>query len=270
MSRILNAILLFFVAVLVFGTSATPVHASSPQAYQDYQFQFDMYRQVFSEYRVALGEYKKYGSLGSEQDALNKAKVLIAQRNQVARAYLLFLNEKLGENPSMPPAELELYRKILINEIAFLDAQTTLAPSLSSLADVEKLSQEFIKHYPILQSAFRQIIVATQLGYLRYFAKQFDGVANDGQLLITANRASMTDTKKATLDRWMLALSNKRSLYQQKVDGIRTAAFKLNGDVADQDRKFTVLLRDLSDAKQYLTEGASFFTELENALKYDD
>lgn len=248
----------------------TFVHASSPQAYQDFQFQFDMYRQRFGEYRVALGEYKKYSSLSSEQDALDKAKQLVAQRNQVARAYFLFLNEKLVENPSMPPAELELYQKIITNEIAFLDQETSLAPSLSSLTDVDKMSQEFIKHYPTMQSAFRQVIINTQLGYLRYFAKQFDTVAAHAQALVNADRPNMSDTKRATLDRWILALSNKRSLYQQKVDGVRTGAFKLNGDVADQDRKFTVLLQDLSAARQYLVEGTGFFTEVETALQYDN
>lgn len=259
-------------AVLIFFslTIATSLYAASPQAYQDFQFQFDVYRQRFGDYRVALGEYKKYSSLASEQDALDKAKILIAQRNQVARAYFLFLNESLTESPSMPPTDLNLYQRIITNEIAFLDQETTLAPSLSSLNDVEKVSQEFIKHYPTMQSAFRQVIVATQLGYLRYFAKQFDAVASHAQALVNANRSAMTDTKRATLDRWVLALSNKRSLYQQKVDSVRIGAFKLTGDVADQDRKFVVLLRDLSDARQYLLEGASFFTEVENALKYDD
>lgn len=265
-TRVCTLIFIFF----LFFTGATSVNAASPQAYQDYLFQFDIYRQVFGDYRVALGEFKKYNSLASEQDALNKAKLLIAQRNQVARAYFLFLNEKLTESPSMPPAELNLYQKIITNEIAFLDQETTLAPSLSSLADVNKVSEEFIKHYPLMQSAFRQAIIATQLGYLRYFSKQFDIVAAKAQALVNANRSTMTDTKRATLDRWILALSNKRSLHQQKVDGIRTAAFKLTGDVADQDRKFTVILRDLKDAQQYLLEAASFFTEVENALKYDD
>ncbi|MEK7576987.1 MAG: hypothetical protein AAB492_00025 [Patescibacteria group bacterium] len=262
----------YIYAVLFFmGLSfASIVKATSPQAYQDFQFQFDIYRQIFGDYRVALGEFKKYSSLASEQMALDKAKQLIGQRNQVARAYFLFLNEKLTENPSMPPAELDLYHKIITNEIAFLDQETSLAPSLSSLADVEKVSQEFIKHYPLMQSAFRQVIIATQLGYLRYFAKQFDTVASEAQALVNANRSAMTDTKRATLDRWILALSNKRSLYQQKVDGVRTGAFKLNGDVADQDRKFIVILQDLTAARQYLIEGSSFFTEVENALRYDD
>ncbi len=262
-----------FVTLIVLLLSLTltrPANASSPQAYQDFLFQFDIYRQKFSDYRVALGEFKKYSSLSSEQDALNKVKLLIAQRNQVARAYFLFLNESLSENPSMPPSELDLHRKIIVNEIAFLDVQTTLAPSLSSLADVEKVSAEFIKHYPIMQSAFRQVIIATQLGYLRYYAKKFDAVATSAQALINASRSANTDSKRSTLDRWILALSNKRTLHQQKVDGIRIGAFKLTGDVADQDRKFTLLLQDLYDARQYLVEGASFFTEVENALKYDD
>lgn len=266
MRKFLTALILFLLVSAPFA----PAMATSPQAYQDFLFQFDIYRQKFSDYRVALGEFKKYSSLSSEQDALNKVKLLIAQRNQVARAYFLFLNESLSENPSMPPTELDLYQKIITNEIAFLDIQTTLAPSLSSLADVDKVSNEFIKHYPIMQSAFRQVIIATQLGYLRYYAKKFDAVATSAQALINTSRSTNTDAKRSTLDRWILALSNKRNLHQQKVDAIRIGAFKLTGDVADQDRKFTLLLQDLYDARQYLVEGASFFTEVENALKYDD
>ena len=109
-----------------------------------------------------------------------------------------------------------------------------------------------------MQSAFRQVIIATQLGYLRYYAKKFDAVATSAQALINASRSANTDSKRSTLDRWILALSNKRTLHQQKVDGIRIGAFKLTGDVADQDRKFTLLLQDLYDARQYLVEGASF------------
>ncbi len=260
-----------YAALFILGLSFTSsVKATSVQAYQDFQFQFDIYRQIFGDYRVALGEFKKYGSLSSEQDALEKVKTAVGQRNQVARTYFLFLNEMLTESPSMPPAELDLYQKIITNEIAFLDQETSMAPSLSSLADVEKMSSEFIKHYPILQSSYRQTIIAVQLGYLRYFAKQFDTLASQAQAIVNANRSSMTDTKRATLDRFILALSNKRSLYQQKVDGVRTGTFKLTGDVADQDRKFVVLLQDLSSARQYLGEGSSFITEIEKALTYDD
>lgn len=246
------------------------VKASSATAYQDYLFQFDRYRTTFSTYQVALGEFKKYSSLASEQDALDKAKLLLVQRNLVARTYFLFLTSALSENPSMPATDLTLYQSIITNEIAFLDKESTLAPSLSSLTDVEKTSQEFIKHYPILQSGFRQVIIATQLGYLRYFAKKFDGLAAEAQMIITANKSMLSDTKRSTLDRWILALSNKRSLYQQKVDSVRTGAFQLTGDIEDQDRKFTVLLQNLSEAKQFLQEGSSFFTEIETALMYDD
>lgn len=259
-------ILLLFSFLFIVST----VEASSSTAYQDYLFQFDKYRTTFAVYQVALGEFKKYTSLASEQDALDKAKILIAQRNLVARTYLLFLTNALSENPSMPTTDLNLYQSIITNEIAFLDKESTQAPSLSSLTDVEKTSQEFIKHYPILQSGFRQVIIATQLGYLRYFAKKFDSLAAEAQMIITANRSILSDTKRSTLDRWILALSNKRSLYQQKVDGVRTGALQLTGDVADQDRKFTILLQNLSEAKQYLLEGSSFFTEIETALMYDD
>lgn len=260
----------FWVCTLVVGAIvfSYQVRASSNQAYQDYVFQFGQYRSFFNDFRVAVNQYHQFNSLESQQDALDKAKRAIAQRDTVVRTYLLFLNEKLSENPGLASTELGLYRSIITNEIAFLDQHSTLVPSISSIPDAETSSKEFIKQYAALQAAMRQTIVAIELGYLNYFAQEFEKTAIQAQLLIGSNRTNMTPAKQAALDRWLLELSNKRSLYQQKASTIRTASFKLIGDEMEQSQKFNLIQTDLLQARQYIIEGIGFLNELGNALKY--
>jgi hypothetical protein len=249
---------------------AVPTRASSQQAYTDYNFQFDQYRQKFADFRIAYTQYQQFNSLTSQQDALDKAKAVIAQRDIVARTYLLFLNERLNENPGLLKSETQVYRAIITNEIGFLDNHSTQVPSLNTLEDTAKSSDAFVKNYETLQSAYHQTIVALEMGYLNYFATQFDAVANQAIALITANKSTLPPVKQATLDRWLLSLSNKRSLYQQKITAIRTASFALSGDQQEQDQKFLKIQSDLGVARQYLVDAVNNVKEVEKELQNID
>ena len=245
------------------------VSATSQQAYQDYQYQFSVYRQRLSDYQVALNQYKQFKSLASQQDVLEKVKLHIAQRGNVAKTYFLFLNEKITENPGMLASEKQTYRAILTNQIAFIDQHLVLAPSIASLDDAQDVSEKFETNYEIMQSAYRQIISALELGYLNYFSKQFDDAATHAQALISASRTDSSPQKQGILDRWLLALSNKHSLFQQTANNIRATIPKITGDVQQQERIFQQLQGTVNAARQDLVESAAYLKELETALKYD-
>lgn len=245
------------------------VHASAQQAYQDYQFQFDQYRQKLADYQIAITQYKQFNSLASQQDALDKVKLLIAQRSNAAKAYFLFMNEKLTENPGLAANELSIYRTIITNQVGYLDQNMVLSPSIASLDDAGRVSEQFVNNYETMQSAYRQTIAAVELGYLNYFAKRFDDVAVKAQALINEGRKDASPQKQAILDRWLLTLSTKHSLYQQKANSIRSTIPKLTGDVMQQDRIFMQMQVQFGAAKQDLIESAAYLKELENALKYE-
>lgn len=258
--------LLFFV---VFFAAALPARASSQQAYRDYQYQFDVYRQRLSDYRIAQNQYLQFQSLASQQDTIEKVKLYLAQRNNVAKTYFLFLNEKLTENPGLVQGELPLYRTIITNQIGFLDQNIVLAPSVASFDDAKSVSEKFETNYDIMQSAYRQIIAAIELGYLNYFARRFDTAVGTVQKLIAENRLYAPPEKQATLDRWLLALSNKHNLYRQKANAARSQIPKIAGDVQQQDRIFGQLQLSINAARQDLVEAGAFLKELETALTYD-
>ncbi len=257
---------LFLFALFLPSESA---HATSLQAYQDYQFQFDQYRQRHADYQIAITQYKQFNSLASQQDALDKVKLLIAQRSNAAKAYFLFMNEKLTESPGLPANETSIYRTIITNQVGYLDQNMVLSPSIASLEDAQRVSEQFVNNYETMQSAYRQTIAGIELGYLNYFAKRFDDAAVSAQALMNASRLDATPQKQAVLDRWLLALSNKHSLYQQKTNTIRSMIPKLSGDVMQQDRLFIQIQTQFGAARQDLIESASYLKEIEIALKYD-
>lgn len=266
MKHLLSAVMFFLLSVI----SAIPqVHASSQQAYQDYQYQFDLYRKRLSDSQIAINQYNQFKSLAAQQDALDKVKLYIAQRDMVGKTYFLFLNEKLNENPGLTSADKTVYRAILTNQIAFLDQNAVLAPSISSLADANQVSEKFETNYETMQSAYRQIISSIQLGYLNYFAERFESAAIHAQALINASRNEVKIEKQAVLDRWLLALSNKRGLYQQKANAIRSSITKIAGDVQQQDRLFNQVQNNINAARQDIVEGISYLKEIEIALTYD-
>lgn len=270
---ILTAIfgLIFFGRQSLLKTVFSHVYASSAQAYQDYLYQFDLYRQYFTDFQVARNEYQKFKSLQSQTAALDKTKIMMAQRDQLLRAYLLLLNEKLNETTAMASSDRQLYQTLIKNEVTFLTNHAQLVPSIGSLDDAATINNQLQSHYLVLQKSMRQTIIGISVGILTGLKQEFDRVTGLSQTLINTNRGAFTPEKQATIDRWLLQITNKKSLYQQKVDTINTAnsSWETN-NLEEMNRKFVTLQQQVGTAWQELLEGSSFLTELVNTMRYID
>lgn len=249
--------------------SPSTVFAASSQAYQDYTYQFDQYRSALSAFQVSYDQYQQFNSLTAQQDALDKAKRVLAQRDMVARTYFLFLNEKLSENPGLVTSEITQYRSTLTNQIGFLDQHAATAQSLESLSDAGKSAAAFTKNYASMQLSYRTIIVGLSYGYLLYFSEQFDAAAAKAQTVIAAHRQSLSPAKQAVLDRWLVTITNKRSVLGEQLTAIPILAKKMNGDVAEQDRQFAAIQTKITQAKDQLQAAVSNLKEIETALSYE-
>lgn len=245
--------------------------ASSQRAYQDYLYQFDLYRTKYSDFTIAKNEYEKFKSLTSQTTALEKTSGMLSQRDQLLRAYLLLLSEKLNEDSGLGDTQKLTYRTLINNEITFLDGHSSLVRSIGSLEDASNVSRELESHYAVLGGSIRQTIIAVSLGQLAILARQFDTLFADVKALLASNRSAFTPQKQATIDRWILQITNVRSLYQQKIDTIASKNLQLKGSSLDAlEDVFRDLKRDLGQAKQYLAEGNTFLGELTEAIRYQD
>lgn len=265
----MNRLALIFASFLMVLPSVSLVQAGSAQAYRDYQFQYEVYRQRSSDFRIAFTQYQQFKSLASQQEALEKAKLFLAQRDTAAKTYFLFLAEKISENPGMFSSEASQYNAIITNQISYLDQNALLVSAVASFEDAKRVSEAFQKNYETMQAGYRQSIAALELGYLRYFAKRFNDAARRAQALIAENNAGMSAQKRAVLDRWLLSLSNKYALFEQKATDIRTSIPTITGDIPQQDRVALELQAKIGAAKQDLVEAVSYLKEIETALVYE-
>lgn len=247
----------------------TFVHADSKQSYTDYLFQFDEYRRMLNEFKVARGEYLKFKTLVSQTTALTKTIAMVSQRDKLLRAYLLFLRERLKENNSITASNKSLYEELINKEVTFLDNHSVLVKDIGSLQDAEVTSKQLSSHYTILQSNIVQTIVGITMGDLTFANQKYSEALSDGEAFITLHRGAYTPEKQATLDRWILQIKNKQSLYAQKMDSIAAMNGQLKSASLDElTTIFQKMRKEMSEAKQYLLEGTAYIGELREALYY--
>lgn len=263
---IFTLLVLFSLAVL-----PTTVFATSDTAYSDYLFQYDIYRQNLTDFKVSKNEYDKFKTLESQTTLLSKTKIFLSQRDHLLRAYLFLLNEKLNEDKGLSQTERSLYQRLIQSEVVFLDNHSQLVPSVGSLGDADAVSKQLESHYQILSASTRQTIVAIILGKLFVERNNFDSTFAKAQILVNTNRNNFTPSKQATLERWVLQIINKRNLFQQKIDLIisKNAALK-PGTIQALDSKLADLQKDLAEARLYLVEATSFLGELVNNVRFVD
>lgn len=249
---------------------ATPVFASSDQAYKDYLYQFDVYRQKYNDFQVAKSAYQKFKTLESESTALSSTKFMLSQRDLLLHAYLVYLYERVGEQGGITSVNKQLYQSLLSNELAFLEKQSGLVSSINSLDDATTTSEELESHYTVLSANIRQVIAGIALGQLNVIAQNFDHQVTVAQTLFNNNSTQLPTDKRTTINNWFLAITNKRSLYDQKINEVNAdvALLSQSYDVNSLDQNFTDITAKIGEAKQYLSDSIANLGELANALRY--
>jgi hypothetical protein len=256
---------------LIFLQPLFPVSASSDQSYQDYIVQFDKYRSVNNDFKIAKNEYDKFNTLNSQTTVLEKVKVMLTARDTLLKSYLLFLSEKLNENSGLSDSNKELYQKLINNEINFLDNHNGLIPSIGSISDASTVSKQLSSHYIILQTSIRQTILGLSYGQLMDLYKKYSDSLNIISSILNESRLIIPVTKQSTADRWVVSINSKKTLYEQKMDRIDNMISGLSsGQLDELDRKMGDIQKELGEARTYLQDGTSYIKELMEILRYRD
>jgi len=262
-----KVIILIYVLFII----PTITFASSSSSYQEYLGQFDVYRSSLNEFKVARSEYIKFKTLTSQQTALDKTKKMLTTRSQLLRVYLLFLNEKLNESKAMDAPQKSLYQTLINNEVKFLNNHIALMPSIGSLKDAESVSQQLTSHYNGLQSSMHQTIVGLKMAELTAIDTRYFDIFTTMYNLIQTNKSSFAPEKQSIMERWLLQIQNKRDLYKQKTDDItkENAALK-SSSLSEITASYQRILKLMSEARQYLSEGTSFIQELTTSIQFGE
>lgn len=280
MKRILLLLLFSFLVAAGFASFRTSafvpqVFASSEQAYKDYLYQSDVYRQKYNDFKVAQNEYFKFNTLTSQQTALAATRDMMAQRDVLLKTYLLLLNEKLNEAVGITDSDRNYYQSLIKNENAFLINHAALIPSVGSINDATTIGRQLEDHYNVLQASMLQIISGISYGNLTGFANDYDKNLADAKALVNANRGIFASEKQSLMDRWLLQISNTRSLYQGKLDAIANKIVQLkvsnnSFNRIDPTSFYEDIKTQLGEGRQYLLDGTAFMGELVRELRYQN
>lgn len=261
---------IIFIALL-FALPLSILRASSQTAYQDYLYQSDVYRQKYTDFQIAKNEYLKFNTLASQTDAISKTSAMLSQRSLLLRSFLLLLNEKVNESPELLSTETDLYHTYIKNEVAFLENHSQFVGSVQSIKDEEKASNQLEDHYDVLLTEMQQISLGVKLAKLRALGNSYSQEMLTAKALIDQVKAELPIDKQTTIDRWFVQISNKRTIFLQKIDSINRHILSLkSSEVRDLDSNATSIQNELSDAQKELVEGLSYIKELINAMRFKD
>lgn len=195
---------------------------------------------------------------------------MLSQRNLLLHAYLIYLYERVGEQGGIAPVNKALYQTLLSNELAFLEEQGSLVSSINTLDDATTASENLESHYRVLEATIHQIIAGISLGQLGVISQNFDRQVTVAQVIFSQNAGLLSAEKKSTINSWVLAITNKRSLYQQKIDEITAAVTNLanTNDSSNLDQKFAEITTKIGEAKQYLSDSIANLGEVVRAMQY--
>lgn len=285
------------VALLVFVTSAGVLHAQSseqttdsspsatiisdPQpdvfnstvAQRDYLFMVEKYNKARSDYLLARSQYLSAQTLAAQTQARNATAAMISSRDEVVRAYLLFLRTKVEEDKNIKPDIKEGLFARLNSEIAWYENHKGRIRSAGSLNDLVADSDEAKKQFETttrVASEARSLVPIAAVEEARGVASGILGNTRD----TINNISSNGDHPVSSAQRWILEAENKltrsfdKELEARKaLESIQTggAGNSTRTNPADDFNKLTLLLEE---SLQFIREGRDHLKEVVKNLKF--
>ena len=259
---VMKAIAKLTLAVIFFLFLATPAHADFTQAYNDYQYQYKLYNDYYSEFTVAKVTYQTYGTFASQAELLKKFQQVLTQRNRVVSSYLDLLQEKLFITQEIENRDIDAYSQIRKDTKTWLENNQIRVNNATALGDLNRISDEFRSFYPQTQRRIRQVIAKIVLTHGLVLHKKMDQLFSTTEDLIRTigqSGENITDIQRA-----FIQIKTKKDLYEEKYAQAKETLFPNDSYTSADINVYAGQLR-LIEAGQYAIETVNQLLEV---IKY--
>ncbi len=238
-------------------------------AYNNYLYTYDQYRQAHDKYIMTKQSYLNYKTLTSKTEAFNETLKMLQNRDEVVKTYLTALRLKLAQETGITNyGQNVLYLK-LDSEINAYSTHRTELTSAGTLEDLTSISSTIQKRYRetevLLYQTLGAIISGKEILLKDRINQQIREIKEKiSQIRPTGNK----DTTKA--ERWSLEAENRLLRSQEKIQSGQQLLAKMKA--ADQDKLnvYNQATFAFSESHQYLKEANSNLKELIAELKNAD
>lgn len=259
MPKKLQLIIIFSFSIFLSAFS-TPVSADFNQAYQDYVYNQQLYKNAYNQFQISRSTYLTYKTLTSQNDAISKFKTVLKARNQLISTYYDLLQEKLNASPGIPNDYKNTFSGIRQSEKTWLSENQTTIDSAGSLEDLNEASQNFATKYPQMNLETKMAvgtILLTKEDQLRNSLNQQIGSFS---AILGRIRSDGEDT--STKERGLIVIQDKLNFQEQKTTLARNIFTGNDRYNYNKSIELPAGQKALVEANQYLMEAASNLLEL--------
>lgn len=237
------------------------------KAYQDYLYNYNLYRDSHLRYVSARSEYFSYRTLNAETKALESTRDMLSKRAEVLRTYLVALRMLLIESTGITNYQQNMAFVKLDTETTWLKEHKDSLSAPDSLQDLVKVSEPFESKFPdteILSYQTLGLILSGRINQLQ------DKVSNQINLVdqkLNAMKEAGENVDK--LDRWLIEARKKMALSEQKQKEAEDILKEMKSAYGSKRDTFVKGQLTYGESNQYLKEAVSFLTEIINDIKYE-
>jgi hypothetical protein len=240
------------------------------RAYQDYTYNYDIYRRANSEYESFRLQYIQYQTLTAQENAREATVRMLQARDEVVKTYLTALRTRLSETGGiLDDKRASLNSQIDASVLWFAEDKDKI-PSAGSLDDLVKDSDEAAAYYTEKEYLLYDTLVSISIGKIAFIREKQGEVLEEIKAKVGEIRTN-GDKDTAVLERWILDTENRLTRSREKEVEALELMPKLKGTQGKLNLKFyDDVLFKLSESSQYLKDANSYMKEIVNEIKFED
>lgn len=233
------------------------------RAYQDYIYQYNLYREAYQEYTVAKNKYLTYKTLVTQKEALEKTKNFLQLRDQVLINYLTMLRGKILETPGVSPDQASATIRIIDIQVPWLLEHKNALLAASSLKDLVRVSSQTEDRFGrIIQVEAAKAVGIVLIGKEENLSQKMESIINTLESKLWEIKKSQDTSLE---ERWLLEAKNKQILAEEKRSLAQNGFVTLSPK--DLSSEFNKSQFTLVESHQYLKEGQLFLKEIIRRIK---
>lgn len=250
------------IAVLSIFLIVSPVFAQ--KEIDDYLYQYEKYREVYTKFQSARDKYLQYHSLSSKKEAEQETFQALVQRAKTLRTYFVALKYKLKTTPGVLGTKYKAELSSRLDKEVFWvndhekDIEALSNPTLDGLFEISDRLEDKELDLKILSY---KTLAAVLLGRERDLQAQSVSITD---LLSDKIEKVEVATQAAVLKQWLEEVKNKNYLSQKQIEAAEEGLSKLDKENSARQlvKDFNLIQGNLESSKYFLDKALGFQKEI--------
>ncbi|MEK7525887.1 MAG: hypothetical protein AAB546_00210 [Patescibacteria group bacterium] len=258
---------IFLVSALATKTSAQDFDYN--RAYQDYTYNYDLYKKAHSEYDLKRAQYLQSRTLISQEEAQKATAKMLQARDQATITYLTAIRLKLAETKGVDAIQRETYYSLIDADVAWYKTHRDSISSAASLEDLVKDSDAAAERYKSTEITIYKSLLLVSNGKTDNFQTLISDLTGKIETKVSQIRAN-GDKDTSDIERWILEVKNRVSRSQDKETEGWALINKLKLTDKTKITTYNAAEGKFSESLQYLKEANSFLKQIITEIKTQD